>query len=129
MAREEAAQERADAVDRDRHAGVGRRFGQSDLQIGRRGLRVGHRSDRSIVPSAFRQNLQRRVGRGGRQRIAAQSARLVDVAQRGQQVHDLGPSAADGQGQPPADDLAQAGQVGPDAVALLGAAEGHAKAR
>jgi hypothetical protein len=66
----------------------------------------------------------RKGGQGRRRRegVPRQRARLVDGARRGELVHDVGPPPERGQGKPAARDLAEHGQVGGDAVALLGAA-------
>ncbi len=63
-----------------------------------------------------------------RERVPREGARLVDVADRREAGHDLPAAAERRQRQPAADDLPEDRQVGPDAVALLGAAAGDAKA-
>src|SRR5208283_172760 len=73
------------------------------------------------------------VGEGGnsgghRQRISAQRSGLVDQAERRQLVHHVGASAEGPAGQAAAQDLAQRGEVGSDAVELLCAAEREAEA-
>ena len=65
---------------------------------------------------------------GHGERIAAECSGLVDRAERREVVHDVGSSAEGSAGQAAADDLAQRGQVGRDAVDLLRAAEGDAEA-
>ena len=60
--------------------------------------------------------------------IAAERSGLIDRAERGEEVHDVGSSAEGAAGQAAADDLAEGGQVGLDAVELLRAAEGEAEA-
>ena len=60
--------------------------------------------------------------------IAGERARLVDVADRREALHQLGPAAERRRRQPAADDLAEDRQVGRDAVALLRAAAGDAEA-
>ena len=65
---------------------------------------------------------------GDRERVARQRARLVDVAGGGDPLHQLARAAVRGGGQPAADHLAHHGQVGANAVELLGAAAGDAEA-
>ena len=65
---------------------------------------------------------------GHGERVAAERSGLIDGAERGEQLHDVGASAEGSAGQASADDLAEGGDVGRDAVELLGAAEGDAEA-
>ena len=63
-----------------------------------------------------------------RQRVPRERARLVDVADRRQLLHQVAAPAERGERQPAAGDLAEDGQVRDDAEALLRAAAGHAEA-
>ena len=60
--------------------------------------------------------------------IAAEGSGLVDGAERGEILHDVGSSAEGSAGQTAADDLAEGGEVGLDGVDLLGATEGETEA-
>ena len=62
-----------------------------------------------------------------RHRIARQGAGLVDAAQRGNAVHDVGPAAKGADRHATADHLAQRGQVRLDAVQRLRTAQCHAE--
>ena len=75
----------------------------------------------ALVGAAVEQAQGRQAGRD-RQRVARQRARLVDVAGRGDPLHQLAAPGVGGRRQPAADDLAEDGQVGAYALALLGAA-------
>ena len=66
---------------------------------------------------------------GGRERVPAQRAGLVDGAERRELVHDVGAAAERGERQAAADHLAEHGEVGRDAVATLGAARVRAGTR
>ena len=59
---------------------------------------------------------------GHRQRMAGQRAGLVDRARGRDEVHQVGPAAVRPDRHPAADDLAQRGEVRPDAEPRLGAA-------
>ena len=71
---------------------------------------------------------QHRQPRRHRQRIARERPRLVDRAGRRDLAHDVRAPAVGAHRQSAADHLAERGQVRPDAVALLRAAERHAEA-
>ncbi len=87
----------------------------------------GARAQRLEKPRGLDQ-AQRGQSGGHRDGIAGQRAGLVDGAQRRQMRHDIAP-AAEGRGRHAAAyHLAQAGQVGADAVQRLGAAQRDAKA-
>ena len=64
---------------------------------------------------------------GHGQGVAGQGAGLVHRAQRGYHLHYIAASAVGADGQPAADDFAQCGNVGRDAVEGLGAAVGDAE--
>ena len=65
---------------------------------------------------------------GHGERIAAERAGLVDGPERRELIHDVGAAAEGADGQAAADDLAEGGEVGADAVEFLRSAEGHAEA-
>lgn len=65
---------------------------------------------------------------GHGQRVTRQCASLVDRAERGDALHDRALAAEAADRHAAADDLAEGGQVGVDAVVRLGAAEGDAEA-
>ena len=88
----------------------------------------GRRSSRApqplelVVDARVAQAPEHRQAGRGRERIAGERPRLVDVAGRREPAHDLGTPAERGERQPAADDLAQDGQIGADAEPLLRAA-------
>jgi hypothetical protein len=114
------AEHAADALGGERHAGLLRFAGESFRQ------RPGGGLD-SILEVLLLHELQGRQPRSHRHRIAGQRAGLVDRAQRRDLLHDVAPAADRAHRQAAADDLAQRGEVRPDAVARLRAAEGDAK--
>ena len=71
---------------------------------------------------------QRGEARGDGERVARQGPGLVDVAGRGDPLHQLAPAAVGRGGEPAADHLAHHGQVGLDAEQLLRASPGDAEA-
>ena len=75
-----------------------------------------------VVDRRVAQAAQHREPGRGRERVPGERARLVDGADRREQVHDLGAPAEGRERQPAADDLPEHGQVGRDAEALLRAA-------
>ena len=110
----EQRQHRADALD-----AAERR--QPVREAARRAARA-RRTRRVAQPPQHRQ-----PGRG-RERVPGQRPGLVDVADRRQPLHQLGATAEGRERQTAADDLAEDGQVGQDAVALLRAAARDAEA-
>ena len=74
------------------------------------------------------QLVENRATRRHRQRVARQRARLVHVAGRGEPLHQRPSAAERADRQAATDDLAEAGDVGPDTGELLGATPGHAEA-
>ncbi len=118
-AAEERRHHRADAVGNDGHAGIHGRLRQSRLEP------VGELLQ-ALVGAVVKQ-VERFPARAHGQRIARQRPRLIDRAERRDLIHQLRAAAVGGGGQPAADDLAEAGQVGLDAVARLGAAPVHAE--
>ena len=96
---------------------------------GRAGAELGGAGFELVVDLRMRlQVAQHRESGAHRQRIAGERARLVDRAGRRDLAHDVRAAAVGADRQPAADHLAERGQVGPDAVALLRAAEGDAEA-
>ena len=102
--------------------------------IGTRGARgVGeaggqHGAELRHVAIQLRRQLGQRPEPGGhRERIARERAGLVDRTGRRDQLHDIGAAAIGADRQAAADDLAEAGQVRPDAEHLLRAARRRAK--
>ena len=98
-----------------------------DLQRRRTATRA-RPSSRSVARSSPSQTpgsaSSRSVSMPGRhrQRVAGERPRLVHGAGRGDELHDLAPSAVGAHGQPAADHLAERRQVGRDAVQRLRAA-------
>jgi hypothetical protein len=63
-----------------------------------------------------------------RQGVPGEGSGLVDGSERGEVLHDVGAASEGSDGEAPAYDLAQGGEVGTDAVELLGSAEREAEA-
>ena len=71
---------------------------------------------------------QHRDAGGRRERVPRERSRLVDVALRGEELHQVAAPAEGADRQPAADDLPEDRQVGPDAEALLRAPARDAEA-
>ena len=113
----------------DGHQAGGR--GDGDRTVARRlAQAVGERAGgvAEVEVGLLVEQRERGAAGGDRERVAAQRARLVDVAGRRDPLHQRR-RAAEGRGrQAAADDLAHHGQVGQDARELLRAARGDAEA-
>ena len=81
-----------------------------------------------VVDARLRERVDEREAGDHRDRVARERARLVDGADRRELLHDLALAAEGADGEAAADDLAERGEVGRDAVALLRAAERDAEA-
>ena len=82
----------------------------------------------ALVDGAVAQAAERGEARRHRQRVAGERARLIDGAGGRDLLHDVAPAAVGADGQAAADDLAERGEVGRDAVELLRAAAREAEA-
>ena len=78
-----------------------------------------------LIETLFPQDFEGRDPGGHGQRVAGEGACLVDAARRGEEFHDFPLAAKGPDRQTAADDLAERGQVGSNAVQFLGAAVGH----
>ncbi len=114
---EEGGQHRADAVDRDRRPAREDRVLEGLAPL----LQAG------VGPVAGQLREDRDAGGGG-ERVPRQRPRLVAGALRGELGHHVGAAAERAHREPPADHLAEAGEVGPHLVALLRPAAGDPEA-
>lgn len=112
---EEEGEHAADALDAVGNVGVGAEAVQAVGEAGSKGFEA-------VVGWLGLKELEGGQSGGHRQRISGEGASLEDGSGRGDEVHGGGGAAVGGSGQAAADDFAEGGQVGGDAVALLGAA-------
>src|SRR6266542_1632572 len=101
--------------------------------LGQSCLEPRPRREQPLVLARLPQLGERREPRGGRDRIAVESAGLEDHLTRalqllGEVAHDVASAYHGGQRKTAADDLAERRQIGHDTVILLGAAPGEAEA-
>ena len=75
-----------------------------------------------------REDLQRFNARRHRERVARERSRLIDGSCRRYPIHDLTPPTVSGDGKSATDDLAEAGEIGANAVGRLCSAERCAEA-
>ena len=91
--------------------------------LGQRGGPVAEELVGAVV-----EQVERGEAGGGRERVPRQGAGLVHGPERREVVHDLGPPTEGAHVEAAADDLAEAGEVGPDAEPALRAASAHPEA-
>lgn len=115
------AEHAAHAVARERHADRLRRVDEPIHQPRRA------RGQVFVEARGLDQPERGESGRHG-QRVARERACLIDAAQRREVRHDVASSAEGRRRHAAADDLAQAGEVGGDAVERLSATQPHAEA-
>ena len=115
---EEATEHPADLVGAEGDAGAVGLFLQPGCQSLRGPVEL-------LVEAVDARQFQGRQAGRERDRIAGQGAGLVDRAQRGDLLHDVAATAEGADRQAAADDLAQRGEIGCDAIVLLGAARGR----
>src|SRR5213592_2328413 len=119
---EERGEHRADAVDRE---GDGRLPGA----LSEPALEAGAACVERRVHVLLAELAESRQAGGDGERVARQRSRLIHGAERRHLSHELPPAAVRADRQPAADDLAEAREVGTDAVERLGAAVRHAESR
>src|SRR6266571_3592718 len=119
---EKRGEHRADAVDRERDARLPGALSEPALEQGaacvERRVHVG--------PAELAEGRQ---ASGDGERVPRQRPRLVHGAERSHLAHELPRAAVRADRQPAADDLAEAREVGTDAVERLGPAVRHAESR
>src|SRR5262249_55698472 len=118
---ERQAKDRLNAVDRERNSVSP---GGSLEALAEPSPIFGGPPERGAIVA--RQLFARRLGRGQHDRVAIERSAVQDLS-RGNNIHDLGASGDDAQRKAGGDGFAEGGQVRDHSVALLRAAQRHAK--